>query len=327
MPRPDLTTHLAAVPLSITATAQRLGISPSTLRTWERRYGLGPQTREAGKRRRYGPEEIEVLENVLRLVRSGVSPADAAASVQEAHQVVSQVGEETSIDDLANDAQNGCYEDLRRKIDILISRDGLLRTWSDYIGPVMKKMRYPTEGNRPGVVPRTMLTQAVLSVVYEVAEQCEDRQRKEEKACPVLIVTDDARELHAHIVGVSLQWEGILTRIVPVIVPASDPSVHAADMVELVQRYCRTVGAHSVIVMGTLVADSEFISGLDEGDYNLVLVGRHRGVDAAPSATRVRSLPACVEEAIEIARNCSYDEKKENRPISGGEGAQLCATR
>lgn len=309
MPRPDLTTHLAEVPLTITATAQRLGISPSTLRTWERRYGLGPQHREAGKRRRYSPEEIETLENVLRLVRSGVSPSDAVASVQQAQQVVTHVGDNTDVEDLLADANNGCYEDLRRKVDVLISRDGLLRTWSDYIGPVLRKMRYPSAGNLPGVVPRTTLTQAVLSVVYEVAEQGENRLRSSQPSCPVLVIADDARELHAHIVGVSLQWEGIQARIVPMVVPASDPEVHPEDIVELVQRYCRNLGAHTVIVLGTLVADPAVIGGLDTDEMNLVLVGRHLGVDAAPSATRVRSLPACVEEAIEIARNCPYDKK------------------
>lgn len=308
MPRPDLTTHLAEVPLTITATAQRLGISPSTLRTWERRYGLGPQHREAGKRRRYTPEEIETIENVLRLVRSGVSPSDAVASVQQAQQVVSRVGESTDVEDLLADANNGCYEDLRRKIDVLITRDGLLRTWSDYIGPVLRKLRYPSSGNRPGVVPRTILTQAVLSVVYEVAEQGEDRLRTCQPTCPVLVIADDARELHAHIVGVSLQWEGIQTRIVPVVVPASDPDVHPHDIVELVHRYCRNLGAHTVIVLGTLVADPQVINGLDRDGTNLVLVGRHLGVEAAPTATRVRSLPACVEEAIEIARDCPYDK-------------------
>lgn len=309
MPRPDLTTHLAQVPLTITATAHRLGISPSTLRTWERRYGLGPQDREAGKRRRYTPEEIETLENVLRLVRSGVSPSDAVASVQQAQQVVTHVGETTSVDDLLADANDGCYEQLRRKIDVLISRDGLLRTWSDYIGPVLQQMRYPAEGNRPGVVPRTTLTQAVLSVVYEVAEQGQSRRRQCQPSCPVLVIADDARELHAHIIGVSLQWEGIRARVVPMVVPASDPHVHPEDIVSLVHQYCRKLGAHTVIVLGTLVADVGVINGLDTQEINLVLVGRHLGVNAAPTATRVRSLPACVEETIEIARNCPYDKK------------------
>lgn len=307
MPRPDLTSHLTPAPLSVAATAERLGVSASTLRTWERRYGLGPQHREAGKRRRYGPEEIEMLESVVRLVRSGVSPSDAAASVREAHQMVSAADEGTDIADLITEAQNGCIDAVKRKIDLLITREGLLRTWTNYVAPSLKQMRYPAEGDKPGVLPRSVLSQAILYSIFEVAEQCGAQLSDSPPACPVLIIADDARELHAHIIGVALQWEGVQARIVPVVVPASDPTVTAQDIVNLVHRYQHRCNAHTIVLLGTLVADSEVVNGIDGDDHNLVLVGRHRAVQAAPTATRVQSLAACVEEVIELARNCSYD--------------------
>lgn len=33
---------------TMSSVSDELGVSPSTLRTWERRYGLGPAQREAG---------------------------------------------------------------------------------------------------------------------------------------------------------------------------------------------------------------------------------------------------------------------------------------
>ena len=44
---------------TMSSVSDELGVSPSTLRTWERRYGLGPAQRETGERRRYQPEDVD----------------------------------------------------------------------------------------------------------------------------------------------------------------------------------------------------------------------------------------------------------------------------
>ncbi|MFB0944201.1 MAG: MerR family transcriptional regulator [Candidatus Nanopelagicales bacterium] len=59
--------------------ARRLGIAPSTLRTWDRRYGLGPSQREGGSHRRYSVVDLARLDYMAALIRSGSSPAQAAA--------------------------------------------------------------------------------------------------------------------------------------------------------------------------------------------------------------------------------------------------------
>ncbi|MGW6917143.1 MerR family transcriptional regulator [Kitasatospora sp. NPDC054939] len=61
--------------------ARRLGVSPTTVRSWERRYGIGPSRREPGHHRRWSPEDIAVLEAMCRLTARGVPPAEAARSV------------------------------------------------------------------------------------------------------------------------------------------------------------------------------------------------------------------------------------------------------
>ena len=64
--------------LAVSAVARRLGVAPATLRTWDRRYGLGPSTRTTGSHRRYGVEDVARLDLMRRLVNSGVAPGDAA---------------------------------------------------------------------------------------------------------------------------------------------------------------------------------------------------------------------------------------------------------
>ncbi|MFE6055566.1 MerR family transcriptional regulator [Kitasatospora sp. NPDC056446] len=61
--------------------ARRLGVSPTTVRSWERRYGIGPAEREAGHHRRWSPQDIAVLEAMCRLTARGVPPGEAARAV------------------------------------------------------------------------------------------------------------------------------------------------------------------------------------------------------------------------------------------------------
>jgi len=64
--------------LTVAAVARRLGVAPATLRTWDRRYGLGPTLHSPGSHRRYSRSDIARLEAMRRLVLDGVPPADAA---------------------------------------------------------------------------------------------------------------------------------------------------------------------------------------------------------------------------------------------------------
>src|SRR5665647_210846 len=82
----DVPTTLASVPalpskapITVAAVAGRLGVAPSTLRTWDRRYDLGPSERVAGAHRRYSDVDVARLLIMRRLTLEGVAPADAAS--------------------------------------------------------------------------------------------------------------------------------------------------------------------------------------------------------------------------------------------------------
>ena len=69
---------LSSARLTVAAVAHRLGIAPATLRTWDRRYGLGPSEHAAGAHRRYSPEDVVRLQTMRRLTLEGVPPGEAA---------------------------------------------------------------------------------------------------------------------------------------------------------------------------------------------------------------------------------------------------------
>jgi MerR family transcriptional regulator, light-induced transcriptional regulator len=64
--------------LTVSAAARRLGIAPATLRTWDRRYGIGPTDHAPGHHRRYSPDDMARLEVMQHALVRGASPAEAA---------------------------------------------------------------------------------------------------------------------------------------------------------------------------------------------------------------------------------------------------------
>jgi MerR family transcriptional regulator, light-induced transcriptional regulator len=64
--------------LPVAAVARQLGIAPATLRTWDRRYGIGPSGHTTGRHRRYAPADIARLELMQRALLRGATPAEAA---------------------------------------------------------------------------------------------------------------------------------------------------------------------------------------------------------------------------------------------------------
>ncbi|MFE7506470.1 MerR family transcriptional regulator [Promicromonospora sp. NPDC057488] len=82
--------------LAVAAVARRLGVAPATLRTWDRRYGLGPSGRTAGSHRRYTPDDVARLLVMRRLTLEGVAPVDAARAAVEAGDAELQVATKTA---------------------------------------------------------------------------------------------------------------------------------------------------------------------------------------------------------------------------------------
>ena len=64
--------------LSVAAVARKLGVAPATLRTWDRRYGIGPTDHAPGRHRRYNDDDVTRLELMRYALLHGATPAAAA---------------------------------------------------------------------------------------------------------------------------------------------------------------------------------------------------------------------------------------------------------
>ncbi|MFF7842366.1 MerR family transcriptional regulator [Streptomyces ossamyceticus] len=69
--------------LTTGAVARKLGVSPTTLRSWDRRYGIGPAVRPDGRHRRWTPRDVAMVETMCRLTSAGVPTAEAARAAKK----------------------------------------------------------------------------------------------------------------------------------------------------------------------------------------------------------------------------------------------------
>lgn len=151
MPRPDSLLGLpprGEVPepsLPVAAVARRLGVAPSTLRTWDRRYGLGPRGHTTGRHRRYGPEDVARLELMQRALLRGASPAEAAEYALKAHaepakpppQPVGVPDESALARGLGRAALAMDTLSVQRLLTEAIATDGVITCWDRVVRPVL----------------------------------------------------------------------------------------------------------------------------------------------------------------------------------------------
>lgn len=63
--------------------ARHLRIAESTLRSWHRRYGVGPQASRPGSYRRYTAADVARLQRMRDLIETGMLPSEAATTISE----------------------------------------------------------------------------------------------------------------------------------------------------------------------------------------------------------------------------------------------------
>lgn len=76
----------AVRPVTIQQVSQLLGVHASTIRSWERRYGILTASRTTGGHRRYTAAEVETLRLMRDHVHAGMRAGEAAAVVMAAAQ-------------------------------------------------------------------------------------------------------------------------------------------------------------------------------------------------------------------------------------------------
>ena len=163
--------------LTVAAVARRLGVAPATLRTWDRRYGLGPSSHDPGEHRRYSAKDLAKLTVMRRLIASGVAPADAAikalahrGSQAPVKPIVNLESDEKVIAGLFKSAQALDTEVVEATIRSAIESHGVEATWRDLVVPLLKKVGSHWEDTREGIEVEHLLTEIVKRILHR--ENC-----------------------------------------------------------------------------------------------------------------------------------------------------------
>ena len=139
----------AALTWGVGAVSQRLGVASSTLRTWERRYEVGPTFRTAGGHRRYTAHDIERVEIMRRLLDRGVTPREAARSAHaldptELAALVagelpgdSSMTREEFVDAVLGAVKAVDPDRLSGLFGGVLRRHGVLEAWPDLLSPAL----------------------------------------------------------------------------------------------------------------------------------------------------------------------------------------------
>lgn len=315
VPRAHLVQTVPEVPLTVTAVSARLGVSPSTLRTWERRYGLGPGERRAGSHRRYQPEDIARLGRMVSLIRSGVAPADAAASVLALpDEALLTPGPETlaptGAADIVAASREGSAETLQRMLEVAVSTDGLVHTWSELVEPALETLFGSEDGEQPGRAPSAVLTTVILTILQAVAEQFP--QTDHSLARPVVVLTDQEHRLAAYVASVALVWNGVPTSVL------ATGRYCGAGGADRFEAHRRNHDVRIAVIMGSGTSCERLLGTIArEQDVDVVLVGADAPTFLDRHVQRVRTLTACVDETIALARTPVGDGSAPGEPAQG----------
>ncbi len=166
-----------------TAIAARLGVAVETLRTWDRRYGIGPTGaggRGAGGRRRYREVDVARLLTMRRLVAAGVPTAEAArrARSEQAPPSPAPSGDTAAAQTstVGTAAQRGLLRaataldaaTVNALLTAAIAEAGVQRCWDELLRPALDELGHRWEASGKGVETEHLVSQIAGDVLRAV---------------------------------------------------------------------------------------------------------------------------------------------------------------
>lgn len=140
------------VMLTVGAVASQLGVAVPTLRSWDRRYGLGPSKHDPGRHRRYTSQDLARLRRMITLTGEGFPPAAAArlALHQQDEEVPARDGggsgtvavgrADRAVRGMARVATRLDAVMMRGKVESHLQHRGALRTWEELLVPLLRSI-------------------------------------------------------------------------------------------------------------------------------------------------------------------------------------------
>ena len=211
------------------AVSQRLGIATPTLRTWDRRYGLGPSARTDGGHRRYSELDVARVARMSQLIAEGVLPSQAAqVSLRSVHDpaAVLSAPPATPLDDSAltgrgvsmtiNAMLRATREldsaTLSKMIAQVFERRGVVAGWTEVVSPLLVAVGDAWARGEIGVEGEHLASECVST---ELRHRVRYRHGRRPTSPPVLLASaaDDQHSLPLVALAVALADKRVNTRV------------------------------------------------------------------------------------------------------------------
>ena len=169
------------IEITVGELARRLGVAPATLRTWARRYGLGPSGHEVGAHRKYDRVDVARIAVMRRLVISGVSPKEAALIAVDA-----DVSEAENLPKIKFEERSEIVEAILKALESLdisfvneiirreILANGVIATWVEIVTPTLIKVGDHWSRTGLGVSNEHLLTEILIKILREISAEIEN---------------------------------------------------------------------------------------------------------------------------------------------------------
>ena len=160
--------------LTVAAVARRLGVAPATLRTWARRYGIGPTDHESGSHRRYCAADLAKLTKMRRLIIAGMSPAEAAEkalntkSAIKMEKIVGAFSDRPDVIEALHSAANALDKNfIESTLRNDIEKYGVVRSWQEVIVPVLVMLGKSWEETGVGIEIEHFFSETLKRILRE----------------------------------------------------------------------------------------------------------------------------------------------------------------
>ncbi|WP_410877195.1 MerR family transcriptional regulator [Nocardia sp. A7] len=196
-----------AAGFTVRAVADRLGIPTATLRSWNRRYGIGPAQDRPGRHRLYSDADIAVLEHMLALIGGGASPAGAAAA---ARGPVPVLGDRSGLLDAAFALDTTA---VHAQLDAHVRAHGVVQTWDTLCRPAFADVVARQSGGEGCIDVEHLLSWSIAAVMQQV--------KPAQSSAPVLLActSGETHSLPLDVLRAALAQAGVGARMLGADVP------------------------------------------------------------------------------------------------------------